>query len=73
MNQERVALYMCAAHCQGGHSAAGQAAADALGISFPITMRNLADAAIKDDLDPRVLWPWWKDAPALSIVRGFEG
>lgn len=59
MSSERVALYMCAAHCQGGHSDAGRAAADALGITFPITMKKLANRARKDGLDPKKLWPWY--------------
>jgi hypothetical protein len=66
MSTERIALYMCAAHCQGGHSTAGQAAADALGITFPITMQKLANRARKDGLDPKKLWPWWNKTTSLS-------
>lgn len=66
MTAERIALFMCAAHCQGGHSAAGMAAADALGITFPITMKKLANRARKDGLDPKKLWPWWEKASPLS-------
>ena len=59
MSNERVALFMCAAHCQGGHSDAGRAAAEALGITFPITMKKLATRARKDGYDPKKLWPWY--------------
>ena len=59
MTKERIALYMCAAHCQGGHSDAGRAAADALGITFPITMKKLSNRSRKDGLDPKKLWPWY--------------
>lgn len=70
MSPERIALYMCAAHCQGGHSAAGAEAAEALGITFPITMHKLANRARKDGLDPKKLWPWWDKATALPSPEG---
>jgi len=54
----REALFMCATHCQGGHSDAGMAAAEALGIPFPITMDNLIKQARKEGRDPQRLWPW---------------
>jgi hypothetical protein len=69
MSSERIALFMCAAHCQGGHSVAGQEAAKALGITFPITMKKLATKARKEGLDPKKLWPWWSHAE-LPIVEG---
>lgn len=56
---ERVALFMCATHCQGGHSEAGAAAASALGVPFPLTMESLAAKARQEGLDPAVLWPWY--------------
>jgi hypothetical protein len=59
VSKERIALFMCATHCQGGHSAAGAAAAEALGISFPITMTNLVARAREEGLDPNELWPWY--------------
>lgn len=62
----RIALFMCAASCQGGNSAAGATAAKELGISFPVTMQKLANRARKEGLDPRKLWPWWDKAPALA-------
>lgn len=55
-----IALLMCAAHCQGGHSEAGAEAAEALDIKFPITMEALAKAARREGLDRDKLWPWWK-------------
>lgn len=62
MNREREltkALLMCAASCQGGHSDAGMAASEALGIPFPIRMESLEAAAIREGFDPRELYPWW--------------
>lgn len=56
---ERIALFMCAAHCQGRHSTAGRVAARALGIEFPITMPNLARRAKAEGLNAKELWPWW--------------
>jgi len=56
--EERRALLLCASHCQGGHSVAGEAAALVLGIDFPITQENLVKAAERDGFDPVKLWPW---------------
>lgn len=64
----RRALYMCAAHCQGGHSDAGAEAADTLGIPFPVTMQNLVRAALKEGLDPDKLWPWM-DPTLIAVER----
>jgi predicted RNase H-like HicB family nuclease len=55
----RVALFMAAAHCQGGHSDAGAIIADLLGVPLPLRMESLADRARKEGLDPDGLWPWW--------------
>lgn len=55
----RRALFMCAASCQGGHSKAGMAAADMLGVAFPIRMEALRVKAIQEGFDPGDLWPWW--------------
>ena len=65
---ERIALFMCAAGCQGGHSAAGATAAEVLGIPFPVTMENLAKQAMKEGLNPRELWGWWKNAPTPTTT-----
>ncbi len=54
----RYALFMCASHCQGGHSDAGKVAADVLGVAFPLTMPNLEAKAKAMGLDPNELWPW---------------
>jgi hypothetical protein len=72
--QERLerALLMCAAHCQGGHSGAGQAAADALEMPFPITMENLRLAALSRGFEPAKLWPWMK-AFALASKEDSHG
>lgn len=51
-------LFMAATHCQGGHSEAGQAIANLLGVPFPLRMDALSDAAISRGLDPAELWPW---------------
>lgn len=53
------ALLMCAASCQGGHSDAGMAAAEALGTTFPITMVGLAKVAMARGYSCAELWPWW--------------
>jgi hypothetical protein len=53
----RIALYMCAAHCQGGHSDAGAAAAFVLGVSFPLLMTELVGRARSEGYNPAVLWP----------------
>lgn len=58
MSPERKALFMCAAHCQGGHSQAGDAAAEALGVPFPIRMGDLAEKARGEGVNPATLWPW---------------
>lgn len=58
--QLRVALFMCASHCQGGHSDAGAVAAQALGVPFPISMPELVKRAQAEGLDPDGLWPWLK-------------
>lgn len=60
-NKLRTALFMCAAHCQGGHSNAGDAAAEALGVPFPIRMRDLRAQALKEGMSPDDLWPWWRE------------
>ena len=60
MDPTRRALFMCAASCQGGHSAAGKAAADVLGVSFPITMRELCKAVKREGEKPTEFYPWMK-------------
>lgn len=52
------ALYMCAAHCQGGHSDAGREAAMVLCVGFPLTMDGLEYGAKRDGFNPDELWPW---------------
>jgi hypothetical protein len=60
MDDTRKALFMCASHCQGGHSDAGAAAAKVLGIPFPIRMDTLVERAEAEGADPHELWPWLK-------------
>lgn len=68
INPDRNALFMCASHCQGGHSEAGAAAAAALGVPFPITMPNMLAKATAEGLDPDHLWPWLREMnPHLFI------
>lgn len=62
------ALFVAAPHCQGGHSPAGMAIAEALGIDFPLTMDALAARAAQCGLDPAELWPWWKEQ--RQVVAG---
>lgn len=57
----REALFMCATHCQGGHSEAGYAAAQILGVPFPITMPDLVAKVRAEGLDPDKLWPWYAE------------
>lgn len=74
MSPEREALFMCAAHCQGGHSDAGKAAAEALGVPFPIRMDDLVRRAAAEGADPRKLWPWLTYSPTLpSPSRAWGG
>jgi hypothetical protein len=68
---ERIALFMCAAHCQGGHSDAGRAAAEALGITFPVTMKKLINQAKRENLDPDKLWPWLKRLAPAYPAKGY--
>ena len=56
----RRALFMCASHCQGGHSYAGDAAAEVLGVPFPIQMPDLIAKAREEGINPAELWPWLK-------------
>jgi hypothetical protein len=65
MTPDRKALFMCAAHCQGGHSQAGDAAAEALGVPFPLTMDKLVAKARSEGADPTTLWPW-----LVGMARG---
>jgi hypothetical protein len=69
---------MCAASCQGGHSDAGAAAAEVLGVPFPIRLESLVKKAIQEGFDPNDLWPWamknWgKDRPASTLTRPERG
>lgn len=60
MNETRtiLALLKCAAHCQGGHSDAGAAAADVLGVPFPLRMEDLVPRARQLGHNPAKVWPW---------------
>lgn len=54
----REALFRAAPSHQGGHSATGDAIAEALGVSFPLNVYELEKAAKAEGYDPNVLWPW---------------
>ena len=58
MDPTRRALLLCAAHHQGGHSDAGRAAADALGVPFPIRMDALCRALKHEGQEPGEFYPW---------------
>ena len=58
----RRVLFMAAAHCQGGHSIAGEEISDTLGVPFPLNMENLKAKAKEEGFNPQDLWPWWKQA-----------
>ncbi len=60
MDPTRRALFMCAASCQGGHSDAGHAAADVLGVPFPIRMSELCRALRREGQEPAEFYPWLK-------------
>lgn len=60
MDPTRRALFICAQHHQGGHSDAGKAAADALGIPFPIRMESLIKALQREGEDPAEFYPWFR-------------
>lgn len=53
------ALFIAGAHCQGGHSRAGQAIAGLFGIPFPLRMENLAATAEQRGFATAELWPWY--------------
>jgi hypothetical protein len=63
------ALFMCAAHCQGGHSEAGAAAAKVLGVPFPIAMDDLKAKAAAEGLHPEKLWPWLARMEQKAALR----
>lgn len=63
----REALFRCAPSHQGGHSDTGAAIAEALGLTFPITVPELEAKAKDEKMDPRQLWPW------LYTLRAAEG
>ena len=78
MTKERIALFMCAASCQGGNSTAGAAAAEALGVPFPVRLEALVEQALREGLDPDKLWPWamrnWgANRPTSSYSSGNQG
>lgn len=54
---------------QGDHSSTGAEVAELLGISFPLTMKNLSKAAKEHKLDPDVLWPWLKPMKIQSHIQ----
>lgn len=56
--KSRMALFIAAPHHQGGHSRTGLAIADALGVPFPITNRDLLAKAREEEINPALLWPW---------------
>ncbi len=70
--EHRKALFMCAAHCQGGHSTAGAAAAEVLGVPFPIRMEDLEARAISEFLNVDELWPWLNRGRALRDAKAAE-
>ena len=69
IKQYRRALFMCAAHCQGGSSGAGEAAADLLGVPFPIRMGDLEKKAKAEGFDVDELWPWLNRMRAMKPTQ----
>ncbi len=54
----RKALFMTAAHSQGGHSESGMVVAKLLGVPFPVRMKALEKKAKAEGYDTHALWPW---------------
>lgn len=54
----REALYRAAPSHQGGHSATGDAIANALGCTFPLQVRELEAKAKGESMETEVMWPW---------------
>lgn len=52
------ALLMSAPGHQGGHSDAGKALSEVIGVRFPLHMDDLISCAKKLDFEVGELWPW---------------
>lgn len=70
MTPERRALFLAGQHCQGGHSAAGDAIAEALGVPFPLRMPDLIAKLREEDHNPAAFYPWL--IRAHGVVHGSE-
>lgn len=70
LTKEIEALFLAGQHCQGGHSDAGQAIADVLGLPFPLTMAALMEGLRERGENPALFYPWL--IRAGSIVHGIN-
>jgi hypothetical protein len=66
----RKALFMAAAHCQGGNGNSGFVIARLLGVPHPVRMDALKERAEREGLDPDQLWPWLKPMQAARAAVG---
>jgi len=58
MTPERRAIFLAAQHCQGGHSQAGDAIAEVLGLPFPLRMTDLIAKLREEGQNPARFYPW---------------
>jgi len=70
LTKEVEALFLAGQHCQGGHSDAGRAIADVLGLPFPLTMAALMEGLRERGENPVRFYPWM--IRAVSIVHGID-
>jgi len=70
LSPERRALFLAGQHCQGGHSEAGRAIADLLGLPFPLNMRDLIAKVRAEGENPAAFYPWL--IRAHGVVHGAE-
>lgn len=68
LTKEREAMFLAAQHCQGGHSEAGMALSEALGVPFPVTMGNLVAKLRDEGQNPAAFYPWL--IKAQHVVSG---
>lgn len=70
MTPERRALFLAGQHCQGGHSEAGAAISEILGVPFPLKMTDLIERLRAEGQNPATYYPWM--IKAHGIAAGAE-
>lgn len=58
ISPSRRAMFLAAQHCQGGHSEAGAALAEQLGVPFPLNMGSLVARVRAEGENPARMYPW---------------